>query len=73
MLGVSNSSIVSPLEELVVAKNRTPSSKITTKAFVNQFVRNNTSTVPMETGDNVQLVYTHHNESITNPRLRWEH
>lgn len=68
MLGVFSSSIVSPPEELVAAGSRTPSPKITAKALLNRFVGNNPSAVSMEIGDEVQLAYTHHNESITQPR-----
>ncbi|MFS7981268.1 hypothetical protein Hanom_Chr10g00948961 [Helianthus anomalus] len=68
MLGVFSSSIVSPPEELVAAGSRTPSPKITAKSLVNRFVGNNPSVVSMQIGDDVQLAYTHQNESITHPR-----
>jgi asparagine synthetase B (glutamine-hydrolysing) len=68
MLGVFSGSIVSPPEELVAAGSRTPSPKITAKALVNRFIGNNASAVSMQIGDDVQLAYTHHNESITHPR-----
>ncbi|XP_076955890.1 stem-specific protein TSJT1-like [Bidens hawaiensis] len=68
MLGVFSSSIVSPPEELVAAGSRTPSPKITAKSLVNRFVGNNSSAVSMQIGDDVQLAYTHQNESITQPR-----
>ncbi|KAI3790645.1 hypothetical protein L2E82_03842 [Cichorium intybus] len=68
MLGVFSSSIVSPPEELVAAGSRTPSPKISSKALVNRFVEKNASAVSMQIGDDVQLAYTHQNESITHPR-----
>ena len=68
MLGVFSSSIVSPPEELVAAGSRTPSPKSTAKALVNKFVGNNASAVAMQIGDDVQLAYTHQNESLTHPR-----
>lgn len=70
MLGVFSSSIVSPPEELVAAGSRTPSPKISSKALVNRFIGNNASAVSMQIGDDVQLAYTHHNESITHPRYK---
>lgn len=71
MLGVFSGSIVSPPEELVAAGSRTPSPKITAKALVNRFIGNNASAVSMQIGDDVQLAYTHHNESITHPRYKF--
>ncbi|PWA47272.1 aluminum induced protein [Artemisia annua] len=68
MLGVFSSSIVSPPEELVAAGSRTPSPKSSAKALVNKFVSNNASAVAMQIGDDVQLAYTHQNESLTQPR-----
>lgn len=52
----------------MAAGSRTPSPKITAKALVNRFIGNNASAVSMQIGDDVQLAYTHHNESITHPR-----
>jgi len=68
MLGVFSSSIVSPPEELVAAGSRTPSPKITASALVNRFVETNASAVSVQVGDQVQLAYTHHNESPLQPR-----
>jgi len=68
MLGVFSSSIVWPPEELVAAGSRTPSPKITASALVNRFVETNASAVSVQVGDQVQLAYTHHNESPLQPR-----
>ncbi|KAF3962467.1 hypothetical protein ACB098_02G025100 [Castanea mollissima] len=68
MLGVFSGSIVSPPEELVAAGSRTPSPKTTSAALVNRFVETNASTVSIQAGDQVQLVYTHHKESPLLPR-----
>lgn len=68
MLGVFSSSIVSPPEELVAAGSRTPSPKITATALVNRFVQNNASAVSLQIGDDVQLAFTHHNQSALQPR-----
>ncbi|KAK9288892.1 hypothetical protein L1049_017359 [Liquidambar formosana] len=68
MLGVFSSSIMSPPDELVAAGCRTPSPKITAAALVKRFVENNSSAVSVQVGDNVQLAYTHHNESALQPR-----
>ncbi|KAF5950909.1 hypothetical protein HYC85_012902 [Camellia sinensis] len=62
MLGVFSSSIVEPPEELVVAGCRTPSPKITAAALVKRFL------VSTLVGDQVQLAYTHHNQSPLHPR-----
>ncbi|KAF8388009.1 hypothetical protein HHK36_026675 [Tetracentron sinense] len=68
MLGVFSGSIVSPPDELVAAGSRTPSPKITATALVNRFVESNTSAVCVQIGDDVQLAYTHQNESALQPR-----
>jgi asparagine synthetase B (glutamine-hydrolysing) len=68
MLGVFSSAIVSPPDELVAAGCRTPSPKITAAALVNRFLTTNSSAVSVHVGDDVQLAYTHHNESPLKPR-----
>ncbi|KAK2966891.1 hypothetical protein RJ640_028901 [Escallonia rubra] len=68
MLGVFSSSIMSPPDELVAAGSRTPSPKITSTALVNRFLDSSASAVSMQIGDNVQLAYTHQNESPLQPR-----
>lgn len=68
MLGVFNSAIVSPPEELVAAGCRTPSPKISSDALVNRFLQTSSSAVSIQAGDNVHLAYTHHNESPLRPR-----
>lgn len=68
MLGIFSSSIVSPPDELVAAGSRTPSPKISSTALVNRFLEANPSAVSMQIGDSVQLAYTHHNESLLQPR-----
>ncbi|KAK3031188.1 hypothetical protein RJ639_035345 [Escallonia herrerae] len=68
MLGVFSSSIMSPPDELVAAGSRTPSPKITSAALVNRFLDSSASAVSMQIGDNVQLAYTHQNESPLQPR-----
>ncbi|CAK9162349.1 unnamed protein product [Ilex paraguariensis] len=59
---------MSPPDELVAAGSRTPSPKITAEALVNRFVGTNASAVTVQIGANVQLAYTHHNESASQPR-----
>lgn len=68
MLGVFSSSIVSPPEELVAAGSRTPSPKVTAEKLVSRFVGANSSTVAIQIGDDVQLAYTHSNQSALSPR-----
>ncbi|XP_061347874.1 stem-specific protein TSJT1-like isoform X2 [Gastrolobium bilobum] len=68
MLGIFSSSVVSPPEELVAAGSRTPSPKTTAGALLNRFVENKASAVSLQIGENVQLAYTHHNESPWRPR-----
>lgn len=68
MLGVFSSSIMSPPDELVAAGCRTPSPKISASALVNRFLETNPSAVSVRIGDNVQLAYTHRNESALHPR-----
>lgn len=68
MLGVFSSSIVSPPEELVAAGSRTPSPKVTAEKLVSRFVAANSSTVAIQIGDDVQLAYTHSNQSPLSPR-----
>ncbi|OAY55834.1 stem-specific protein TSJT1 isoform X1 [Manihot esculenta] len=68
MLGVFSSAIVSPPEELVAAGCRTPSPKITSDALMKRFVDTNPSVVSLQIGDNAQLAYTHHSESLLQPR-----
>jgi len=66
---VFSSSIVSPPDELVAAGSRTPSPKITAAALVKRFIAGNSSAVSVQVGDDVQLAYTHHNQSPLQPRL----
>ncbi|KAK4766877.1 hypothetical protein SAY86_014628 [Trapa natans] len=68
MLGVFSSSIVSPPDELVAAGCRTPSPKMTAATLVSRFSDAHASSVTMQVGDRVQLVYTHQNESLLKPR-----
>ncbi|NP_001295713.1 stem-specific protein TSJT1 [Jatropha curcas] len=68
MLGVFSSSIVSPPDELVAAGSRTPSPKTTADALVKRFIDTNPSAVSLQIGDNAQLAYTHHSESLLHPR-----
>ncbi|KAL5541644.1 hypothetical protein UlMin_009354 [Ulmus minor] len=68
MLGVFSSSIVSPPDELVAAGSRTPSPKTTSTALINRFIETNPSAVSVHVGEQVQLAYTHHNESPLLPR-----
>lgn len=68
MLGVFSSSIVSPPEELIAAGSRTPSPKVTAEKLVSRFVGANSSTVAIQIGDDVQLAYTHSNQSALSPR-----
>lgn len=68
MLGVFSSSIVSPPQELVAAGSRTPSPKVTADRLVARFVEANSSAVSMQIGDDVQLAYTHNNQSPLSPR-----
>ncbi|KAJ7980108.1 stem-specific protein TSJT1-like [Quillaja saponaria] len=68
MLGVFSSSIVSPPDELVAAGCRTPSPKIKATALVNKFVQTNAAALSVQIGDDVQLAFTHHKESLLRPR-----
>ncbi|KAL3828823.1 hypothetical protein ACJIZ3_017625 [Penstemon smallii] len=69
MLGVFSNSIVSPPEELVAAGSRTPSPKATAEKLVARFVEANSSAaVTLQIGDEVQLAYTHYNQSTLHPR-----
>lgn len=68
MLGVFSGAIVSPPEELVAAGSRTPSPKTTGATLVNRFVEKNPSAVSIQVGDDVQLAYSHHKESLLRPR-----
>lgn len=68
MLGVFSSAIVSPPDELVAAGSRTPSPKITSGALVNRFLETNSSALSVQIGDDVQLAFTHQNESVLRPR-----
>ncbi|KAF8016934.1 hypothetical protein BT93_H2202 [Corymbia citriodora subsp. variegata] len=68
MLGVFSSSIMSPPDELVAAGCRTPSPKTTSAELVRRFLQSNASGVSVQIGDHVQLAYTHHNESLLQPR-----
>ncbi|KAL3812689.1 hypothetical protein ACJIZ3_013957 [Penstemon smallii] len=68
MLGVFSNSIVSPPDELVAAGSRTPSPKITAEKLVARFVEKNSSAVSMQIGDDVNLAYTHDNQSPLHPR-----
>jgi len=69
MLGVFSSSIVSPPDELVAAGSRTPSPKITADSLVKRFLSGNSSAVSVQVGEDVQLAYTHQNQSPLQPRL----
>lgn len=68
MLGVFSSAIVSPPDELVAAGSRTPSPKISADALVKRFVDTNSSAVSVRVGDDSQVAFTHHNESMLLPR-----
>lgn len=68
MLGVFSSSIVSPPDELVAAGSRTPSPKVTADKLVARFLEANSSAVSVKVGDDVQLAYTHYNQSALQPR-----
>jgi len=68
MLGIFSSSIVSPPDELVAAGSRTPSPKTSSGKLVKRFLEANPSAVSMKIDDDVQLAYTHHNQSPLNPR-----
>ncbi|XP_028112898.1 stem-specific protein TSJT1-like [Camellia sinensis] len=68
MLGVFSSSIVLPPKELVAAGSRTLSPKIMATTLVKRFLDSNQSAVSMQIGDDVQLAYTHHNQSPLQPR-----
>ncbi|XP_022874740.1 stem-specific protein TSJT1-like [Olea europaea var. sylvestris] len=68
MLGVFSSSIVSPPEELVAAGSRTPSPKVTAAKLMSRFLETNSSAVSMQIGDDVQMAYTHCNQSPLQPR-----
>lgn len=68
MLGVFSSTIVSPPDELVAAGSRTPSPKTTSAALVNRFLETNSSALSVQIGDDVQLAFTHQNESALRPR-----
>lgn len=68
MLGVFSSSIMSPPDELVAAGCRTPSPKVTADKLVARFLEANSSAVSVKVGDDVQLAYTHSNQSALLPR-----
>ncbi|KAL0367998.1 UNVERIFIED_CONTAM: Stem-specific protein TSJT1 [Sesamum calycinum] len=68
MLGVFSSSIMSPPDELVAAGSRTPSPKVTAANLVARFVEANSSAVSVQIGGDVQLAYTHYNQSALRPR-----
>ncbi|KAJ6688876.1 hypothetical protein OIU85_005317 [Salix viminalis] len=68
MLGVFSSAIVSPPDELVAAGSRTPSPKISADALVKRFVDTNISAVSVRVGDDSQMAFTHHSESMLLPR-----
>ncbi|MCL7033681.1 hypothetical protein MKW94_024945 [Papaver nudicaule] len=68
MLGVFSSSIVTPPDELVAAGSRTPSPKTTSTTLVNRFIDSNGGAVSIQVGDQVQLAYTHQDESPFQPR-----
>ncbi|XP_057771796.1 stem-specific protein TSJT1 [Salvia miltiorrhiza] len=68
MLGVFSSSIMSPPEELVAAGSRTPSPKVTADKLVARFLDANASAVSVKVGDDVQLAYSHSNQSALLPR-----
>ncbi|CAJ2658427.1 unnamed protein product [Trifolium pratense] len=68
MLGIFSSSVVSPPEELVAAGSRTPSPKTTANLLLKRFVERKASAVSLQVGEDVQLAYTHHEESPWQPR-----
>ncbi|CAA2990400.1 Hypothetical predicted protein [Olea europaea subsp. europaea] len=68
MLGVFSSSIVSPPDELVAAGSRTPSPKVTAAKLMSRFLEANSSGVSIQIGDDVQMAYTHYNQSVLQPR-----
>ncbi|KAL6971527.1 hypothetical protein U1Q18_047409 [Sarracenia purpurea var. burkii] len=68
MLGVFSSAVVSPPDELVAAGSRTPSPKTKASALVTRFLRSNPSGVSVTIGDDVQMAYSHHNQSPLQPR-----
>jgi len=68
MLGIFSSSVVSPPEELVAAGSRTPSPKTTANLLLKRFVDRKASAVSLQVGEDVQLAYTHHEESPWQPR-----
>lgn len=68
MLGVFSSSIVSPPDELVAAGSRTPSPKTKAATLMNRFLEGNSSAVSIQIGGDVQLAFSHQNESPALPR-----
>ncbi|CAI9776306.1 unnamed protein product [Fraxinus pennsylvanica] len=68
MLGVFSSSIVSPPDELVAAGSRTPSPKVTAAKLMSRFLEANSSAVSIQIGEDVQMAYTHQNQSALQPR-----
>lgn len=68
MLGVFSSEIMSPPDELVAAGSRTPSPKTTANALMKRFVSTNPAAVSLQIGDDAQLAFTHHSESLLLPR-----
>ncbi|KAL7144653.1 hypothetical protein ABFS83_07G027100 [Erythranthe nasuta] len=69
MLGIFSSSIMSPPEDLVAAGSRTPSPKVTAAKLEARFLEANSSAVSVRIGDDVQLAYTHCNQTSLQPRL----
>ncbi|KAJ4825760.1 hypothetical protein Tsubulata_029389 [Turnera subulata] len=68
MLGVFSSGIVSPPDELVAAGSRTPSPKMTADSLVKRFIGTNSDAVSLQVGDDAQLAFTHHSQSLLRPR-----
>ncbi|KAJ8620687.1 hypothetical protein MRB53_029216 [Persea americana] len=68
MLGVFSSAVVTPPEELVAAGSRTPSPKTKVTTLVDRFVERTHSAVTVQIGDEGYMAYSHHNESVLQPR-----
>ncbi|RWR95371.1 aluminum-induced protein [Cinnamomum micranthum f. kanehirae] len=68
MLGVFSSAVVTPPEELVAAGSRTPSPKTKVTTLVDRFVEKTHSAVTVQIGDEGYMAYSHHNESVLQPR-----
>ncbi|XP_022759721.1 stem-specific protein TSJT1-like isoform X2 [Durio zibethinus] len=68
MLGVFSSEIVTPPEELVAAGNWSPSPRTTSLALMKRYIKSNLSSVSIQIGEQVNLAYSHQNESLLRPR-----